>query len=249
MDEFHDLVIKAIDPGATLAERHRAFERLVLRFQDMAFAYAYSILGDFQLAEDAAQEAFISAWRNLHQLRKAEAFPGWFKQILHNSCCHLRRGKGPQTTWLDPEITVPSDKDGPQARLERRELRTAVFSAIERLPKNERMVIALFYLNEKSQRDISSFLEVPMTTVAKRLYSARTRIRGKLTYAPIGFELLPPQFTLSEPPSVRSCISRGFTRYQTGTVPLCSTSGSTSTIDRTSMATSAEKPPKVLTKT
>ena len=180
VDEFHDLVVKAIDPGATLAERHRAFERLVLRFQDMAFAYAYSILGDFQLAEDAAQEAFISAWRNLHQLRKAEAFPGWFKQILHNSCCHLRRGKGPQTTWLDPEITVPSDKDGPQARLERRELKTAVFSAIERLPKNERMVIALFYLNEKSQRDISSFLEVPMTTVAKRLYSARTRLRGKM---------------------------------------------------------------------
>jgi len=180
VDEFHDLVIKALDPSATLAERHQAFEHLVLRFQDMAFAYAYAVLGDFHLAEDAAQEAFIAAWRKLHQLRKAEAFPGWFKQILLNSCYRLQRGKRPQTTWLDPEIAVPSDKDNPQARLERRELKTAVFSAIERLPKNERMVVALFYLNEKSQRDISSFLEVPMTTVAKRLYSARTRLRGKM---------------------------------------------------------------------
>jgi RNA polymerase sigma factor (sigma-70 family) len=180
VDEFHDLVIKAIDPSAALAERHYAFERLVLRFQDMAFACAYAILGDFHLAEDAAQEAFITAWRKLQQLRKAEAFPGWFKQILLNSCYRLQRGKRPQTIWLSPEIAAPSDKDSPQTKLERRELKTAVYSAIERLPKNERMVIALFYLNEKSQRDISSFLEVPMTTVAKRLYSARNRLRGKM---------------------------------------------------------------------
>jgi RNA polymerase sigma factor (sigma-70 family) len=180
VNEFHDLVIKATDSNATRAARHRAFERIVLRFQDMAFAYAYAILGDFHLAEDAAQEAFIATWRSLHQLRKAEAFPGWFKQILHTHSYRQKRGKRLQTTWLDPEIAVRSDKDDPQTTLEQRELKREVFSAIESLPGRERIVITLFYLSERSQRDISRFLEVPVTTVAKRLYSARTRLRGRM---------------------------------------------------------------------
>jgi len=47
----------------------------------MAYAYAYAMLGDFYLAEDAAQRAFISAWRKLGQLRQPEAFPGWFRRV------------------------------------------------------------------------------------------------------------------------------------------------------------------------
>ena len=180
MNEIHDLVIKAADVNATPTERYEAFGSLVLRFQDMAFGYAYAILGDFHLAEDASQEAFITAWQKLDQLRKAEAFPGWFKQILCTHCNRMHRRKRLQFTWLDPEIAVHSDKDDPQTKLEQCQLKTAMFSAIEGLPENDRMVITLFYLSEKSQRDISRFLEVPLTTVAKRLYSARTRLRGRM---------------------------------------------------------------------
>src|SRR3712207_8340885 len=58
---------------------------------------------------------------------------------------------------------------------------TAVSAAIKKLPEKERMVVALFYIKEISQSDISAFLEVPTTTVAKRLYSARIRLDRKST--------------------------------------------------------------------
>lgn len=69
-----------------------AYETLVLRFQDMAVGYGYSILRDFQLAQDAAQEAFFEAYRNLHQLREPAAFPGWFRRIVFKQCDRLTRG-------------------------------------------------------------------------------------------------------------------------------------------------------------
>ena len=75
-------------------------------------------------------------------------------------------------------MKVPSDHADPQTVIERDELTKAVFTAIKKLSESERMVVLLFYVEEHSQSDISAFLEVPLTTVAKRLYSARVRLRG-----------------------------------------------------------------------
>lgn len=180
MNEARALVLKARDSDATLAEKHEAFGGLVRSFQDMAYACAYAVLGDFQLAEDAAQEAFISAWQKLSQLRQPEAFPGWFRRIVITECNRLTRGKRLRTMSLNDSENVPSIIDDPQMVIEKDELKKAVCAAVERLPENERMVVTLFYLKEHSQSDISAFLEVTMTTVAKRLYSARVRLRDKI---------------------------------------------------------------------
>ena len=180
MNEARALVIKATDSNATLAEKREAFGGLVLSFQDMAYACAYAVLGDFHLAEDAAQEAFITAWQKLYQLRQPEAFPGWFRRILLTACNRLRRGKRLRAAPLGDGVSVPSTLDNPQMMIEREELKKAVFAAIEKLPENERIIVTLFYLKGESHSDIGAFLEVPMTTVAKRLYSARVRLRGKM---------------------------------------------------------------------
>lgn len=179
MTNARALVLKARDCNASLAEKHEAFDGLVRSFQDMAYACAYALLGDFQLAEDVAQEAFISAWQNLGQLREPEAFPGWFRRIVLTECNRLTRGKRLQVTPLEESLSVPSILGNPQGAIEQAELKRAVFTAIEELSANERMVVVLFYLKEHSQRDISAFLDVPMTTVAKRLHSARVRLRSK----------------------------------------------------------------------
>jgi RNA polymerase sigma factor (sigma-70 family) len=70
-----------------------AYGQLVRRFQDMAVAYAYSVLGDFHLAEDAAQEAFIEAYHNLPKVYGPRAFPAWLRQIVFRQCYRQRRGK------------------------------------------------------------------------------------------------------------------------------------------------------------
>lgn len=181
MNKARALVVKANDSNATLAEKHHAFCELVRIFQDMAYACAYAVLGDSSLAEDAAQEAFISAWQKLSQLRQPEAFPSWFRRIVLTECNRLTRGKRLQTMVLDEAVNLSAAHAHPQTAIERDELTKAVFMAIKKLPLNERMVVLLFYVKEHSQGDISAFLEVPLTTVAKRLYSARVRLRGMMT--------------------------------------------------------------------
>ena len=178
MNEARALVIRATDSDATLAERHEAFCELVRIFQDMAYACAYAVLGDFYLAEDAAQEAFISAWQKLSQLRQPEAFPGWFRRIVLTECNRLTRGKHLQTTLLDDGVNVHAPHTDPQTAIERDELTKAVLTAIKKLSLHERMVVVLFYVKQHSQSDISAFLDVPLTTVVKRLYSARVRLRA-----------------------------------------------------------------------
>ena len=85
----------------------RAYEPIVRRFQDMAVAYGYATLGDWQLAEDAAQEAFIAAYCELPALRDPQAFPGWFRRIVIKTdrsyssappapCCPGRALEGPR---------------------------------------------------------------------------------------------------------------------------------------------------------
>ena len=170
-----DPVRKILDPDTTLNEKHAAFERIVIAFQDMAFAVAYAILGDFHSAEDAAQQAFITAWQKIHQLREPDAFPGWFKRIVVRECSRMTRRRRPLTTSSDQPI---AHFDDPQKKLESAELRRTVFAAIKGLPLNERIVVALFYLQEQSHADIGAFLDLPRTTVAKRLYSARVRLEG-----------------------------------------------------------------------
>ncbi|MEZ4866436.1 MAG: sigma factor [Caldilineaceae bacterium] len=70
-----------------------AYNQVVLRFQDMAYATAYAMIGDAGLAQDAAQEALIDAYLSLANLREPEAFPGWFRRIVLKHSDRQTRGK------------------------------------------------------------------------------------------------------------------------------------------------------------
>jgi len=194
MCEIGLLISTIKDKDASLTEQEEAFGVLVRLFQDRAYACAYAILGDFHLAEDAAQAAFISAWQKIGQLREPAAFAGWFRRLVVTECHRLIRRKRVRTVPLDevnePQTsphTAPANPSAGSAHemdaqkiLEQTELAQTLFKAINRLTENQRMVVALFYLEQQSQPDIGRFLGVPVTTVAKRLYSARERLRGEL---------------------------------------------------------------------
>ncbi|MBV8860211.1 MAG: sigma-70 family RNA polymerase sigma factor [Acidobacteria bacterium] len=130
--------------GSAPAERHAAFGELISRYQDMAFACAYSVLGDFHLAEDAAQEAFITAWQRLGQLREPGAFAAWLRRVVLTQCSRMTRGKRLKLVPLDAGLGVSSADPGPHADAERRELRERVQALVRALPEGERMVVALF---------------------------------------------------------------------------------------------------------
>jgi RNA polymerase sigma factor (sigma-70 family) len=183
--ELSELIAKATAARTARAEQHHAFGEIVRRFQDMAFACAYAVLGDFHLAEDAAQDAFIVAWRNLDQLRKPEAFPGWFKRIVLTQCNRMTRGKQLPLVSLDAILDAPAtwklgELADPYTAYEQKERQIRVYAAIQALPEAERVATALFYISDYSQNDIAAFLEVPVTTVKKRLYSARRKLRERM---------------------------------------------------------------------
>ena len=157
-----------------------AYDRIVARFRDLAYSYAYSILRDFGLAEDATQEAFLQAYHDLPALREPLAFPGWLRRIVFKECDRLTRRKRVPALPLEAAAEVPSRDLEPGPDLEARERRAAVQAAIHSLPEHEREVTLLFYIRDYSQQEIADFLQVPVTTVNNRLHGARKRLKGRL---------------------------------------------------------------------
>ena len=107
-----------------------AYGKIVRRFQNMAYGYAYSILGDFHLAEDAAQEAFFEAYCKLSDLHTPDAFPGWLRRIVFKHCDRLTRGKRLSTVSLEVAPEIASEAPGPDEMIEERELKARVVELI-----------------------------------------------------------------------------------------------------------------------
>ncbi len=157
-----------------------SFAALVRRFQDMAVAYAYTVLGDFHLAEDAAQEAFVGAYLDLANLCQPAAFAGWLRRIVFGRCTRVTRARKLDIVPLDLAGQIASPVPDPGAYVEARELKRMVRDAVEALPEHQRQATALFYISDYSHREIAAFLEVPATTVKKRLHDARKRLKENM---------------------------------------------------------------------
>jgi RNA polymerase sigma factor (sigma-70 family) len=177
-----DLVRTVTDSLLTATERGQAFGEIVARFQDMAYGMAFTLLGDASLAEDAAQEAFLAAWRQLDNLREPDAFPGWFQCIVRTQCNRLTRGKRLPASPLHLVGETSAGRIGdPVLHSEQNERQTTVHAALATLPDHERTATVLYYLGDEEQTRIAEFLGVPVTTVKKRVFSARKRLRERMT--------------------------------------------------------------------
>src|SRR5262249_42019684 len=98
-----------------------AFAELVRAYQDIGVAYGTSILGDYHVAEDATQEAFVEAYRELAFLREPAAFAAWFRSVIFKHCDRMIRRKQHSITGLDAALEVASLEPSPQESLELQE--------------------------------------------------------------------------------------------------------------------------------
>ncbi len=170
------LVVPAATPSAEAAA---AFDDLVRRFQGMAVATAYAVLRDHALAEDAAQDAFLVAWLNLERLREPEAFPAWFHRIVLNQCNRRLRAARP-AVGLERASMLASPVVGPEQHAEQLELRLSPQQLLDELPEHERLTVLLFYMAGRSQKEIAAFLDVSVTAVKQRLFSARKKLKRRI---------------------------------------------------------------------
>jgi RNA polymerase sigma factor (sigma-70 family) len=130
----------------------------------MAVGYAYALLGDFHLAEDAAQEAFIEAYSCLAELRSPYAFPGWLRRIVFKQCDRITRRQQP--TLMDP--------------LEKNQTPTHLHNAISALPPPERQATALYYFSGMDHKAIAAFLYLAPHTINNRLRAGRRRLKQRM---------------------------------------------------------------------
>jgi len=120
----------------------QAFDRIVVRFQDMAYGTAYGLVGRSDLAEEAAQDAWVAVFFGLPKLRQPTAFLEWFRVIISRCCHRLTRGKQIPTVALEAAVDMPMDFPDPAEEQERQDV---VRDAIAGLPGPERMTMALLH--------------------------------------------------------------------------------------------------------
>jgi RNA polymerase sigma factor (sigma-70 family) len=157
-----------------------AFQALVQRYQDFAYALALARVGDRQLAQDVAQEAFLQAHADLPTLREPRAFASWLRRLVAKHADRLLRGKRLSTVSLDQAIAAQGSQALPLEILEARERTNLVRAELNRLPERERVAVWLYYLADLPQNEIAALLEVPLTTIKKRLHDARRRLKERM---------------------------------------------------------------------
>jgi len=165
---------------AAQAGDREAYAALVLRFQGMAFATASRYVRDQYQAQDLVQDAIIEALLHLPQLKEPSAFPGWFRQIVFRQCTRLlRQPTLPFSSFEAVSADLAAERDTEDLVLQA-EREASVRSALASLPRHEQLVTALFYDCGYSYAEVSVLLKIPITTVKKRLHSARQKLRVHL---------------------------------------------------------------------
>src|SRR5258708_2880499 len=112
-----------------------AFTELIRRYQNMAFGYVFSVLRDFHLAQDAAQEAFIIAYADLGKLAEPAAFPAWLRGIVRHQCGRMLRKRRVAVVSLEDASAVATATPGPEQHAEQRDTSERVLAAIDALPE------------------------------------------------------------------------------------------------------------------
>ncbi len=178
-----------------------AFNSLVLQYQEVVYNVAYRIMGEPQSAEDATQEAFISAYKSLRSFRGG-SFKSWLMRIVTNACYdELRRRKRRPQTSLDKLtdenesfVFLRSPDDGPEKAQQRLEMMHAIEDCLQMLPDDQRITAVLGDVEGYDYQEIAGITGVSLGTVKSRMSRARAKLRNCLQ----GFkELLPAAYRLS----------------------------------------------------
>jgi len=170
-----------------------AFDQMVMRHKDKLFNTVYWFLGDYQEANDCAQEIFIKVFKGIKKFRFESAFSTWLYRIAINTC--KNRLKSSAYRW--EKRTVPlenpeSSKEGnfsyeiqnnapsPANELENKEKILRIQKALNSLPQEQNRIIVLRDIQGLSYQEISDITGLNLGTVKSRLARARIDLRNKL---------------------------------------------------------------------
>jgi RNA polymerase sigma-70 factor (ECF subfamily) len=185
-----------------------AFNALVLKYQEALFNVAFRIVGDEDLAADATQDAFLSAFASLPSFRGG-SFKAWLLRTVTNACYdELRRAKRRPTVPLEPPDAGGESSDSapwladpgrsPEEVMEASEIEHAIQHCLDRLPTEFRVVVIMADIEGLDYSEVAGAIRAPLGTVKSRLARARLRLRECLQAFE---ELLPSSLRLQGEPA------------------------------------------------
>jgi RNA polymerase sigma-70 factor (ECF subfamily) len=172
-----------------LAGSQSAFEQILRRYQRPVLGFLYRLTGDYQLAEDLAQETFVKAFRSLAAFDTTRRLSSWLFRIAHNTGMDALRKRKP-TLSLDSEEggaepAAPAEGDP----VERKALGRALQRAMVRLRPDQRAAMALRYEDGLSFDEIGRILGIPEATARSHVHRARKELAREMSAA--GWNLAP----------------------------------------------------------
>jgi len=184
LDADRELVI-AVQRGDAAAYRG-----LVERYQNKLYHVIYGMVRNQEDARDLTQDAFIKAFKSISSFRAEAKFYTWIYRIGMNLAIdHLRKRKRRDHTEFDEQIAARDSQgqvaeihqtDSPRKSIERKQIYSAIMSALETLPEQQKQVVLLRELEGLSYKEIADIVGIPEGTVMSRLYYARKKLQGVL---------------------------------------------------------------------
>lgn len=167
---------------ATLQGNTSAYGEIIRRYQDAVFGLALSRLGNLADAEDAAQEAFLAAYRKLGDFDLARSLGSWLLGFVRRLSLEAlaRRRREAQLSAGDGLEALSANQATRSNAEDARELHDRILDMIAGLPSANRDAAILYYINGYSQKEVADFLGVPLGTVKSRLWSSRKKLKEEL---------------------------------------------------------------------
>jgi RNA polymerase sigma factor (sigma-70 family) len=156
-----------------------AFGKLIERYHNLVCAIAYSRTGDRAVSEDIAQETFLAGWRGIAELREADKLRPWLCSIARHRASKALRGRRAADDISVHEGQLSGDP-GPLAGMLAKEVETAVWAALEKLPETYREPLVLFYREDQSIKEVALGLGLTEETAKQRLSRGRQQLRDNI---------------------------------------------------------------------
>ncbi|MBN1897434.1 MAG: sigma-70 family RNA polymerase sigma factor [Spirochaetes bacterium] len=176
---------------AFLSSKKEAFDKLVLKYQDLVFNVCFRFFGNHDEADDCSQETFIKVYKSMKNFKFQSSFSTWLYRIAMNTCKNrlasleyrfskkmIRLDKNPDEEGKT--IDVQDDTYSPITIVERQEKEKMIQQAINKLPSDQKQVIVLRDIENLSYEEIVKITDLKLGTVKSKLARARESLRDKL---------------------------------------------------------------------
>ena len=157
----------------------KAYNALVLKYQDRLVFSVYKFLKDFELAQDIAQEAFIKAYKNIEKFRGDSQFYTWIYRIAINTAKNVISTKARASEVYDNDTAdqllseSATTSENPENILQAEQLRSEINKALQNLPEDIRVTLSLREFDGLSYEEIAKVLNCPIGTVRSRIHKGR----------------------------------------------------------------------------